>query len=107
MAKSTSTGAAMDVVDDLDSHDEFFLSSTWPIKYTKLLYKENKNDSEMFTLFLFFYINGMPPERAGYWCLYQRADQARRQYDVRRMVARAKAGAFNGMTTYNMYGGPI
>jgi len=49
----------------LDLQDIFFSSITWPQSYVELFRKPNKDYSERFRMFLFFYGNGITAAVAG------------------------------------------
>lgn len=50
--------------------DEFYHYQEWPVYYRALFFKHHKNRRERFQLWLFFWANGMRPDRAVYWVMW-------------------------------------
>jgi hypothetical protein len=86
-------------VTDLNASDEFYDTSQWGVgarDYLRLLLDPNKNRLQRRRLFLFFWANGMHPDRAYYYVLWHHFHNYRRVdsnginslNDVRRTVDR-------------------
>jgi len=55
---------------DIDRADEFPKFYRWPQWARVSAYNPHKKRAERYRLFIFFWKNGMPPERAMHWVLY-------------------------------------
>jgi len=81
----------MGIAEDFKRADEFWPLERWPaFPWRKFFFKPHKKNNERFRLFMFLWLNGMPPDRCVYWILYHNTYDAAARSDMNNLAFRAK-----------------
>jgi len=81
----------MGIAEDFAAADEFHPLHKWPaFPWRKFFFKPHKTNNERFRLWMFMFINGLPPDRCTYWVLYHGGYDKNAVSDMNNLAYRAK-----------------
>jgi hypothetical protein len=88
----------------LDHMDVFVPIADWPYKYRQLYYQRRSQapstNKANLTLFLFFYLNGLPPDEAGWLCVLNEKVTRHEFHHLKQLVREAKERKYDKHYTH-------